>query len=100
MIYLFDQYILDTSRYELLCAGSPISILPKTFELLAYLVQHHGAAISKDTLHNDLWPDQIVSDSALTYHIAAARKAIGDSGQRQSLIKTIYGRGISIHRSR
>ena len=93
MIYIFNQYILDISRYELYHDGEPVSILPKTFDLLAYLVEHHGATISKETLHNYLWPDQFVSDSALTYHIAAARRAIGDSGQRQNLIKTVYGRG-------
>ena len=93
MIFTFNQYELDTSRYTLHCDGALVSILPKTFELLAYLVEHHGHTVSKEDLYNYLWPDQIVSESALVYHIAAARKAIGDSGQRQTVIKTVYSRG-------
>ena len=79
MIYSFHQYELDASRYELRRDGAPAPILPKTFELLAYLVQRPGHMISKDELHSYLWPEEFVSESALIYHIAAARKG----GRRQ-----------------
>ncbi len=93
MIYTFDQYELDTSLYELRHVGVPVHIIPKTFDLLAYLVQRHGQIVTKDDLYNHLWPDQFVGESALTYHIATVRKAIGDSAQSQQLIKTVYRRG-------
>ncbi len=93
MIYTFDHYELDTSSYELRRAGVPVPMLPKTFDLLAYLVQHHDRTVSKDDLYTYLWPDQFVSEAALAYHIAHARKAVGDNGRSQSFIKTVYGRG-------
>ncbi|WP_089933004.1 AAA family ATPase [Candidatus Entotheonella palauensis] len=93
MIYQFGQYELDTLRYELRHAGVAIHVLPKAFDLLVYLVQRHGQIVSKEDLFSHLWPDQFVSESALTYYIATVRKAIGDSGQHQALIKTVYSRG-------
>jgi DNA-binding winged helix-turn-helix (wHTH) protein/predicted ATPase len=93
MLYIFDDYELDTERYELRLRGQPLRIQPKVFALLAYLIQHHGQFISKENLHEHLWPDQFVSDTALTYGMTAARKAIGDTGRAQRLIKTVYGRG-------
>ena len=95
MIYIFLDYELDTSRYELRHAGTPLHIEPKTFDLLLYLIERYDQVVTKEDLHAHLWPDQFVSDSALTYYIAAARKAVGDSGRAQRVIKTIYGRGYS-----
>jgi len=63
--------------------------------LLLYLIEHHDQVVTKEDLHVHLWPDQFVSDSALTYYISGARRAVGDSGRSQRVIKTIYGRGYS-----
>lgn len=93
MIYLFGDYELDTYNYELRQKGIPRQIEPKVFDLLSYLIQHHDQLVSKETLHDHLWPDQFVSESALTYCVTEARKAVGDSGRRQGVIKTLYGRG-------
>ena len=98
MIYSFHQYELDASRYELRRDGEPVSILPKTFELLAYLLTRHGQMVSKEALYSHLWPEEFVSESALIYHVASARKAVGDSGRRQQLIKTVYGPRVHVHR--
>ncbi len=95
MRYVFDPYELDTSRYELRQGGELVPIEPKVFDLLLFLVQHRGEVITKEMLHEHLWPDQFVSDSALTYYIATGRKAIGDSGRTQRVIKTVYRRGYS-----
>jgi DNA-binding winged helix-turn-helix (wHTH) protein len=67
MIYVFLDYELNTSRYELCRAGIPLHIEPKTFDLLLYLIEHHDQVVTKEDLHAHLWPDQFVSDSALTY---------------------------------
>lgn len=87
MIYVFSGYELDTDRYELRLAGAPLRIEPKVFDLLAYLLQHPGHFVSREDLHERLWPDQYVTDSALTYCITAARKAVGDNGRAQRIIK-------------
>ncbi|MCZ6873240.1 MAG: winged helix-turn-helix domain-containing protein, partial [bacterium] len=93
MIYAFGDYELDTYNYELRLEGAPLRIEPKVFDLLNYLIQHHDHLVSKETLHDHLWPDLFVSESALTYCVTAARKAVGDNGRTQEVIKTLYGRG-------
>jgi pimeloyl-ACP methyl ester carboxylesterase len=63
------------------------------FDVLAYLLQHHDRVVSKDELIGHIWPDRFISDAALSSRLMAARKAIGDSGSEQRLIRTIHGRG-------
>jgi DNA-binding winged helix-turn-helix (wHTH) protein len=93
MIYAFDDYEVDTERYALRLRGKPVRIQPKAFELLVYLIQHTGQFISKENLRAHLWPDQLVSETALTYCVTVVRKAVGDTGRTQRVIKTVYGRG-------
>src|SRR5512145_2314505 len=93
MIYVFEAYELDTDRRVLWVAGTPVDLEPKVFDLLAYLIQHHDQFVSRDQLYAQLWSQQFVSEAALTYCIAEARKAVGDNGRAQRVIKTVYGRG-------
>ncbi len=93
MIYIFGEYELDIVYHELRRAGVPQPIEPKAFDLLAYFLQSPGRVLSKEDLFAHVWPEQFVSESALTYCIAVARKAVGDSGRAQRLIKTVHGRG-------
>jgi DNA-binding winged helix-turn-helix (wHTH) protein len=95
MIYFFDDYELDTERYALRHSSVPVHIEPKVFDVLVYLIQHRGQVVTKEHLHTHLWADQFVSDSALTYCIASARKAVGDTGRVQRMIKTVHRRGYS-----
>src|ERR687887_2585746 len=93
MIYVFGAYEFDTGRRVLRLAGTPVDLEPKVFDLLAYLIQHHDQFVSREELYTQLWPQQFVSEAALTYCIAEARKAVGDNGRAQRVIKTIHGRG-------
>ena len=93
MIYVFGDYALDTERYELHRGGVPLRLEPKAFDLLVHLIQQHGQCVSKEHLHEHLWPNQCVSEAALTSCIMAARKVVGDDGRVQRLIKTAYRRG-------
>src|SRR5919108_5557501 len=93
MIYVFGAYEFDTDRRALRLAGTPVDLEPKVFDLLAYLIEHHDQFVSRDKLYAQLWPQQFVSEAALTYCIAEARKAVGDSGRAQRVIKTVHGRG-------
>src|SRR5919206_1243224 len=93
MIYVFGAYEFDTDRRVLRLAGTLVELEPKVFDLLAYLIQHHDQFISRDKLHTHLWSEQYVSEAALTYCISEARKAVGDSGRAQRVIKTVHGRG-------
>jgi TolB-like protein len=92
--YLFEDYTLDTDRRELLCASDPVSIEPKVFDLLAYLVRSRDRVVSKDDLIASVWDGRIVSESTMTTCINGARSAIRDSGDDQRLIKTLPRKGI------
>jgi DNA-binding winged helix-turn-helix (wHTH) protein/tetratricopeptide (TPR) repeat protein len=94
MRYRFQDFELDLARRELTRAGCHIRIEPQVFELLAYLVANNERVVSKDELISVVWQGRIVSESAITTRINAARVAVGDAGNRQHLIKTVRGSGL------
>jgi pimeloyl-ACP methyl ester carboxylesterase len=63
------------------------------FEVLAYLVAHRDRVVPKEELLDAVWGDRFVSESALTTRIKAARRAVGDDGSAQRVIRTVHGRG-------
>ena len=75
-------------------APNPIAVEPQVFDLLIYLVQNRDRVVSKDDLIASVWGGRVVSDSTLTSRINAARKAVGDSGGKQKLIRTIARKGL------
>jgi DNA-binding winged helix-turn-helix (wHTH) protein len=92
--FLFADHTLDTERRELHRRSAPIAVEPQVFDLLVYLVQNRDRVVSKDDLITSVWGGRIVSDSTLTSRINAARKAVGDSGRDQKLIRTIARKGL------
>ena len=94
MLYSFEDYALDTDRRELRRGASLISVSPKAFDLLAYVIRNRERVVSRDDLLSSVWDGRIVSESALTTCINAARHAISDSGEEQRLIKTLARNGI------
>ena len=93
MICRFGEFELDEDVFELRRGGRPVAVEPKVFNVLAYLVHHRDRVVPKDELFEQLWPGEFVSDSALTSCIKALRKAVGDDGTSQAIIKTLHGRG-------
>jgi len=93
MLYSFEEWELDIERYELRRNGQPIKLEPQVFSVLAYLVEHRDRVLSKQELLSHLWPGQYIGDSALERCVMAARKAVGDSGGKQRVIKTFHRRG-------
>lgn len=93
MIYAFGPYELDTRLYELRRSGLLCPIEPQVFDVLAYLAANRDRVVSKEELLEKLWPDRFVSETTLTSRLKEARKAVGDSGKAQSIIRTVHGRG-------
>ncbi len=93
MPYNFDGYVLDTGRRELRRGASHVEIEPQVFDLLLYLIENQEKVVSSEELFDAVWQGRIVSLSTLTSRINAARRAIGDSGAAQKLIKTIPRKG-------
>ena len=92
--FLFGDHTLDDDRRELLRGSEPIAVEPQVFDLLIYLVQNRDRVVSKDDLIASVWGGRVISNSTLTSRINAARKAVGDSGVKQKLIRTIARKGL------
>ncbi|HEY6381279.1 MAG TPA: winged helix-turn-helix domain-containing protein, partial [Pseudolabrys sp.] len=93
MLFLFNNFALDCERRELRAGGSAVPVEPQVFDLLVYLITNRDRVVSKDDLIASVWGGRIVSDSTLDSRINAARKAVGDSGRKQNLIKTSARKG-------
>jgi TolB-like protein len=90
----FADHVLDTVRGELRRGSELIAVEPQVYDLLVYLVENRDRVVSKDDLIASVWGGRITSDATLTSRVYAARKALGDSGQRQKLIRTIPRKGL------
>jgi TolB-like protein len=92
--FFFDDHALDTDRRELYRGPEAVAVEPQVFDLLVFLVQNRDHVVSKDDLIEAVWGGRIVSESTLTSRINAARRAVGDSGEDQKLIRTIPRKGL------
>ena len=91
--YRFGEHVLDVGCRELRRGAALISVEPQVFDLVVYLIRNRDRVVSKDDLIDAVWGGRIVSDSALTTRINAARTAIDDSGKAQELIRTFPRKG-------
>jgi TolB-like protein/Flp pilus assembly protein TadD len=91
--YLFEEYVFDTDLRELRRGAEVISVAPQVFDLLDYLIRNRECVVSKDDLIRAVWKGRIVSDAALTTRLNAVRSAIGDTGEKQRLVKTLPRKG-------
>ena len=93
MQFLFADYKLDVERRELRRGSELISIGPQVFDLLLYLLRNRERVVTKDDLIEAVWSGRTVSESTLASRLNAVRKAVGDSGEEQKLIRTLARRG-------
>lgn len=77
----------------LLRDGQPVTLAPKAFELLAYFAAHPGRLLSKDELMSAVWPDTVVEESNLAYHVFVLRKVLGDDAEKERFIATVPKKG-------
>lgn len=94
MRYLFRDCELDSAAYELRVGGELRRVEPQVFDLLCLLAENPGRLLSRDELIEQVWAGRIVSDATVSARINAARKAVGDDGARQEVIRTVPRRGI------
>ena len=83
MRYLFGNCALDTDRRELRRGAELVAVSPQVFDLLEYLIRNREHVVSKEELIEAIWKGRIVSESALTTRLNAARSAIGDTGGKK-----------------
>lgn len=93
MSFEFDGFQLDLDGHSLRRDGELVQVEPQVFEVLAHLVQHRDRMVTKAELFDEVWGGRFVSETALTSRIKAARRAVGDDGRSQRVIRTVHGRG-------
>jgi DNA-binding winged helix-turn-helix (wHTH) protein len=89
----FGDSVLDTEARQVLRDGRDIHLSPKAFELLCLLVERRPRALSKDDLHEHIWPATFVSDDSLAKLITEIRHGIGDDARDARLVRTVHGFG-------
>src|SRR4051794_9162343 len=89
--YCFGEFMLDLDAGLLQRGAQDVTLRSKPFEVLAYLVRHHGRVIPKIELLDAVWPDAAVTDNSLAQCLLEIRRALGDESQQ--LIRTIKRRG-------
>ena len=88
-IYQFGVFQLSVTDRQLKRGETSIPLTPKLFDLLIFLLENHGRAISKDELLSKIWPDSFVSEENLSRHISTLRKTLGEGGNGFRYIETL-----------
>src|SRR5215813_3942938 len=94
MLYLFEDFVLDTHQRKLRRGATVVAIAPLAFDLLEFLIRNRERILTRDDLIASIWNGRIVSESALSTCINAARSAIDDTGKEQRLIRTLPRKGM------
>lgn len=94
MRYAFDDYVLDPALREMRYRGDVVHAEPQVFDLLLYLVRHRDRVITTEELIDTVWEGRHVSESTIRSRINAARRLIGDNGDRQVLVRTVPRKGL------
>src|SRR5215217_6444335 len=93
MKYSFAEFVIDLNQQELRRMGEVVHIEPQVFDVIVHLVRNHDRIVSKDELIETIWNGRIISEAALSSRINGARRALGDNGTDQALIRTLHKRG-------
>ena len=89
----FGDCELDLASREFRRAGELVSIEPRVFALLVFLFEQRHRAVDKDEIQDVVWKGAIVSETAVSRAIMKARRAVGDSPEKQAFIRTVHGHG-------
>ncbi len=89
----FGTFTIDFGAAEIRIDGDAVPVEPQVFNLIGLLASRPGQVISRDEIIDAVWDGRFISESAVSTRINAARKALGDDGSRQHVIKTVHGRG-------
>jgi DNA-binding winged helix-turn-helix (wHTH) protein len=89
----FGDFVLDGSDRVLQRGQAEVPLEPKVFDCLEFLVTRPGKLASVAELRQKLWPDAHVGEGALRRIINDLRRALGDTGAGQAMIRTRKGLG-------
>ena len=91
--FYLGAWLVQPSLGRMSFDGRTVQVRPKVMDLLAYLAGSPGTVISKETLLNDVWGTEAISESALTRTISELRDALDDDAPQPRFLETIPKRG-------
>jgi DNA-binding winged helix-turn-helix (wHTH) protein/tetratricopeptide (TPR) repeat protein len=92
--YRFADFSLDPAARELRRNRQLLSVPPRIFDAITYLIEHRDRAVGRDELISALWGRVDVADRQVAQLIMRARQVIGQNGDAEpEAIRTIYGFG-------
>ncbi|MEM9371982.1 MAG: winged helix-turn-helix domain-containing protein, partial [Pseudomonadota bacterium] len=94
MIDRFSGLEVDWQAMELSRDGAQVPVKPKAFQLLEFLFANRDRVVSKYEIFETVWQGRFVSDGVLTTAVNDLRRALGDTGKKHHIIRTIYGQGL------
>jgi predicted ATPase/DNA-binding winged helix-turn-helix (wHTH) protein len=86
-------FTVDLDRVEIHGVGGPVPVEPQVFDVIALLLRHRDRLVTREEMLDEVWGSRFVSESVLTSRIKSARRALGDDGTAQSVIRTVRSRG-------
>jgi DNA-binding winged helix-turn-helix (wHTH) protein/tetratricopeptide (TPR) repeat protein len=89
----FPPFLLDSVNQCLWRDDARISLAPKAFAVLDYLIEHAGRLVSQDELLQELWPETYVQPEVLRKYILDIRRALGDPPKKPRFVETLPKRG-------
>jgi DNA-binding winged helix-turn-helix (wHTH) protein/TolB-like protein/Tfp pilus assembly protein PilF len=92
-IYQFGPFRLIPSERQLLRDNHPVSLTPKTFDLLVLLVENSGHLLEKEVLLKRIWPDSYVEEANLSVNMSALRRALGEGPEDHRYVETVPRHG-------
>ena len=93
MKLVFDDFELDSATAELRKKGAPVAVEKQAFDLLLLLADNAERVLSKEEIIEKVWDGRFITDSSISTAVKQARRAVGDDGAAQRVIKTVHGRG-------
>src|SRR3979411_2189582 len=85
----FNAFRLDAANHLLWRNGDRVSLAPKAFDVLAYLVEHAGRVVTQDEIFEALWSETYVNPEVLRKYILEIRKALGDRPDNPDFIESL-----------
>ncbi|HEY6834060.1 MAG TPA: winged helix-turn-helix domain-containing protein [Pseudolabrys sp.] len=89
----FGPFVLDPGKRLLSKSGFPVEIGGRALDLLVVLAENPGRVVTKRELIKRIWPDVVVEDSSLRFHIAMLRRILGDGEDGARYLNTQTGVG-------
>ncbi|CAM2832743.1 winged helix-turn-helix domain-containing protein [Pseudoalteromonas distincta] len=94
---IIGEYTFDSMQQALIKEDNHFTLEPKCMQVLSYLVEQQPRIVSLEELHNNVWENQIVTDTAVRRVISKLRVALNDNDTKNpKYIKSVMKRGYQL----